>query len=155
MFKLKNSNEMSKIGEALSSGKVNTIVEGTHIEGLIQSEGNFRIDGSLKGDVNIKGRLIIGPSGVIEGKVHCQNAEIEGHFKGNIQVSELLYLKATAKIYGDSSFNKLRVEEGALLECTCNYNAASKAQGAVIKDLKHGEKAQQPAERAEKEERTA
>lgn len=146
---------MSKIGETLSSGKVNTIVEGTHIEGVIQSEGNFRIDGSLKGDVNIKGRLIIGPSGVIEGKVHCQNAEIEGNFKGNIQVSELLYLKATAKIYGDSSFNKLRVEEGALLECTCNYNAASKAQGAVIKDLKHGEKSQQPAERAEKEERTA
>lgn len=146
---------MSKIGEALSSAKVNTLVEGTHIEGIIQSEGNFRIDGTLKGEVTIKGRLIIGPSGKIEGKVSCQNAEIEGMFNGKIQVSELLYLKATAKIYGDSSFNKLRVEEGAALECTCNYNSAASAQGAVIKDLKHGDKNQQSVERAEKEERTA
>ena len=155
MFKLNTAKDMSKIGEALSSAKVNTIVEGTHIEGIIQSEGNFRIDGSLKGEITIKGRLIIGPSGKIDGKVSCQNAEIEGFFKGSIQITELLYLKATAKIYGDSSFSKLRVEEGALLECTCNYNSANKAQGAVIKDLKHGDKIQQPLERAEKEERTA
>lgn len=153
---------MSKQGDTISSGKVNTIVDGTRIEGVIESEGNFRIDGFLKGEVNIKGKLIIGPSGQVEGRVSCQNAELEGSFKGVIQVKELLYLKSSAKIFGDSLFSKLRVEEGAKLECTCNYNAkASEVKEAVIKDLKHSEQ-QKPAgsgekqpERPEKEERTA
>lgn len=151
---------MSKQGDSISSAKVNTIVSGTRIEGVIQSEGNFRIDGFLKGEIDIKGKLIIGPSGQVEGKVSCQNAELEGSFKGVIEVKELLYLKSSAKIFGDSLFNKLRVEEGAKLECTCNYNAnASQVKEAVIKDLKRSE--QQPEAQAEqqqqreKEERTA
>lgn len=148
---------MSKQGDPISSAKVNTIVEGTRIEGVVQSEGNFRIDGFLKGDVDIKGKLIIGPSGQVEGKVNCQNAELEGSFKGVIQVKELLYLKSSAKIFGDSVFSKLRVEEGAKLECTCNYNAsASQAKEAVIKDLKQSERQPLPEEKPkEKEERTA
>lgn len=159
MFK-RNQNEMSKQGETISSAKVNTIVEGTRIDGGIESEGNFRIDGYVRGEVNIKGKLIIGPSGQVEGKVTCQNAELEGSFKGVIQVKELLYLKSSAKVFGDSLFSKLRVEEGAKLECTCNYNAtASQAKEAVIKDLKHGEQKREakPTEekREGKEERTA
>lgn len=148
---------MAKQGENISSAKVNTIVDGTRIEGVIQSEGNFRIDGFLKGEITIKGKLIIGPSGQVEGKVSCQNAELEGSFKGVIEVKELLYLKSSAQIFGDSLFNKLRVEEGAKLECTCNYNAqASQVKEAVIKDLKQREHAPaSPGKREEKGERTA
>lgn len=156
MFKKNYTSGMSKQAETVSSTKVNTIVDGTRIEGSIQSEGNFRIDGYLKGDVNLKGKLIIGPSGQVEGKVSCQNAEIEGSFKGVIEVKELLYLKASAKIYGDSLFSKLRVEEGAKLECTCNYNAgASKMNGAVIKDLTQRESESAAEPKRQKEERTA
>ncbi len=157
MFKKNTPTEMSKQAETVSSAKVNTIVEGTRIEGTIQSEGNFRIDGFLKGDVNLKGKLIIGPSGHVEGKVSCQNAEVEGSFKGIIEVKELLYLKSSAKIFGDSLFSKLRVEEGAKLECTCNYNGgASQINGAVIKDLKQRESQAAATDSGQqKEERTA
>jgi cytoskeletal protein CcmA (bactofilin family) len=156
MFK-RNNSDMSKQGEITTSAKVNTIVEGTSIDGFIESEGNFRIDGRVKGEISIKGKLIIGPSGLVEGKVSCQNAEIEGNFKGVIEVKELLYLKSSAQIFGDSLFAKLRVEEGAKLECTCNYNASSsQAKEAVIKDLKHGDRRPAPEEKREsKEERTA
>ncbi len=156
MFKKNNPSGMSKTAESASSTKVNTIVDGTRIEGSIQSEGNFRIDGYLKGDVSLKGKLIIGPSGQVEGQVSCQNAEIEGSFRGVIQVKELLYLKASAKIFGDSIFSKLRVEEGAKLECTCNYNAAdASANGAVIKDFTQREPESTAEARRQKEERTA
>ncbi|TVR36455.1 MAG: polymer-forming cytoskeletal protein [Cryomorphaceae bacterium] len=158
MFKRNTTTDMAKQPETMASAKVNTIVEGTRIEGVIQSEGNFRIDGFVKGEIQIKGKLIIGPSGEVEGRVSCQNAEVEGSFKGVFEVQQLLYLKSTARIFGDSVFSKLRVEEGAQLECTCNYNAnASQAKEAIIKDLKHGgeQRATQTTERAAKEERTA
>jgi cytoskeletal protein CcmA (bactofilin family) len=158
MFGKNNPSNMSKQSDQTTSAKVNTIVEGTRIEGVIKSEGNFRIDGFVKGDIDIKGKLIIGPAGEIEGQVSCSSAEIEGSFKGVIEVKELLYLKSSARIFGDSLFTKLRVEEGAQLECTCNYNAtASQVKEAVIKDLKHGAEQRTTGrqENAAKEERTA
>ena len=111
---------MARINEVVPTGKVNAIVEGTQIEGTISSDGNFRIDGKVKGNINIKGRLIIGAKGSVEGQVVCNDAEIEGSFDGLIQINNLLSLKSSAKIKGDAVFQRLKVEEGAQLSCTCN-----------------------------------
>ena len=53
-----------------SPDRLNRIVEGTVIEGQINSESN-RIDGFLKGTINTKGRLVLGPEGKIEGDITC------------------------------------------------------------------------------------
>lgn len=111
---------MARNNETAIPTKVNAIVEGTFIDGTINSEGNFRIDGKVTGNINIKGRLIIGTKGVVKGKVVCNDADIEGEFDGEIKINNLLNLKATSKISGDAVFQRLKVEEGALLTCTCN-----------------------------------
>ncbi|MFT5567150.1 MAG: cytoskeletal protein CcmA (bactofilin family) [Glaciecola sp.] len=64
----------------------------------------------------------MGDKGVINGDVKCKSAEIEGIFKGNLKVEEILSLKSSAQIYGDAEFSKLKVEEGAQLACSCNIN---------------------------------
>ncbi len=99
---------------------MNSIVSGTEINGEIKSPGNFRVDGKVKGNVTIEGRLIIGDKGIIEGDVKCKSAEIEGTFRGTIVVDEILSLRASAQIFGDAVFSKLKVEEGAQLSCSCN-----------------------------------
>ena len=73
---------MAKQSDTSSPDKLNRIVEGTKMEGTFRSESNIRIDGSLKGNVETKGRLVIGPHGVINGEITCQNAEVEGKIKG-------------------------------------------------------------------------
>ena len=45
-----------------SPERLNRIVEGTHIEGDIKSDSNIRIDGYVKGIINVKGRLVLGPT---------------------------------------------------------------------------------------------
>ena len=61
-----------------SPERLNRIVEGTHIEGDIKSDSNIRIDGYVKGTINVKGRLVLGPTGKIDGNIYCKNADIEG-----------------------------------------------------------------------------
>lgn len=121
---------MARTNEVVPTGKVNAIVEGTKIEGTISSDGNFRIDGKVMGNINIKGRLIIGAKGSVEGQVVCNDAEIEGTFDGHIQINNLLSLKSSSKIKGDAVFQRLKVEEGAQLSCTCNIK---KTQGNAMK----------------------
>ncbi len=110
---------------------VNLIGVGTTIEGDITTNGDMRIDGSLTGSINVKGKLVIGVSGFVEGEIICQNADVSGTIKGKIGVSELLSLKASAKLSGDIITNKIAIEPGAAFSGSCSM-------GGVIKDIKGG-----------------
>jgi cytoskeletal protein CcmA (bactofilin family) len=108
---------------------VNIIGAGTIIDGDITANGDMRIDGTLKGSVNVKGKLVVGVSGDIDGIVICQNADVSGTIKGKISVSELLSLKASSKLTGDIITNKIAVEPGAMFSGSCSM-------GGIIKDMK-------------------
>ncbi|HBF87673.1 MAG TPA: cell shape determination protein CcmA [Bacteroidales bacterium] len=104
---------------------INLIGVGTTIVGDIESNGDIRIDGSLNGNLNTKGKLVIGETGKIKGEIICKNADISGVVEGRITISELLTLKLTAKIFGDIITNRLTVEPGAVFTGTCNMSANS------------------------------
>ncbi|HEX8576074.1 MAG TPA: polymer-forming cytoskeletal protein [Flavobacterium sp.] len=100
-------------------GKTNRMVEATIIKGDIVSQADFRLDGELIGNFTSKGKIVIGPSGIIVGDIICKNADIEGKFEGNIQVDEMLNVKSTSIIKGDVVCGKLAVEPGADFTATC------------------------------------
>lgn len=100
-------------------GRTNRIVEGTKITGTIETQADIRLDGLLKGDLTVDGRLVIGPKGSIEGDVRCINADVEGVIKGNVIVKEVLVVKATATIEGEVTVGKLSVEPGAIFKAVC------------------------------------
>lgn len=122
-----------------SAGSINLIGNGTSIEGDVKAGGDIRVDGSLLGTLTIKGKLVVGPSGKIEGEVVCQNADISGQVTGKLSVSELLALKSSAKVTGDIVTGKLAIESGAVFSGGCSMN------NGVVKDLnsnvQHGAKA--------------
>ena len=127
MFK-GNNGTASASADANSPDRLNRIVSGTVIEGDIQCDSNIRVDGTIRGTISTKGRLVVGPTGSIEGDVTCHNAEIEGQLSGKVNVGELLSLKSTALINGNVSTGKLQVEPGAVIN-------ASVDMGGKIKDL--------------------
>lgn len=119
---------MSK-NNSLENPSVNLIGAGTMIEGDITTNGDIRIDGALTGSINVKGKLVVGVSGTVEGEIICQNADVSGTIKGKIGVAELLSLKASSKLTGDIITNKIAVEPGATFSGSCSM-------GGVIKDIK-------------------
>lgn len=130
MFKSKSKNQMAKQSDITSPDKLNRIVEGTKIEGSLRSDSNIRIDGTLIGNVDTKGRLVIGPAGIIEGEITCQNAEVEGKINGKINVEDLLSLKSSARIDGDIFTSKLSIDPGAMF-------TGSSHMGNKVKQMNH------------------
>ena len=100
-------------------GTTNRIVEGTTITGDINSKADFRLDGILVGNYTSSGKLVIGPSGEVQGDITCKNLDIEGKFTGKLQIAELLSVKSKAVIKGEVQTNKLAIEPGAVFEATC------------------------------------
>ena len=109
----------------------NVIGANTKFVGDLVSEGDFRIDGTIEGTIKTSGRIIIGKEGLIKGKATCSNADIEGSVSGELNVENLLTLKATANIQGDVSMDKLSVEPGAVFNVNCVMKGG-------VKDLHNG-----------------
>lgn len=101
------------------SQTINIISEGTRIKGDIIASGDIRIDGELTGNISSKGRLVVGPSGKINGEVNSSNVEVSGYIKGKVNATELLTMKSTSQIEGDIIAGKLSVEPGSLFSGTC------------------------------------
>jgi cytoskeletal protein CcmA (bactofilin family) len=127
-----NKESMKKVETSVA---VNMIGTGTTITGDVQSKGDIRVDGTLKGSVSTEGKVVLGREGVIEGDVACKNADISGTLKAKITVSQLLSLKASSKLNGDIITNKLSIEPGASFTGSCSM-------GAVIKEIKDAGKSE-------------
>jgi len=102
---------------------INIICEGTAIKGDINTTGEIRIDGILEGNLNAKGKVVVGQSGRITGEIVCKNADVQGKIEGKITVTDLLSFKSTSSFTGEITTRQLAIEPGALFNGTCQMKA--------------------------------
>ena len=120
MFSNKEKIQKPKVME------INVVAKNTAIIGDIISEGDFRIDGTLKGTLKTPGKVVVGKTGSIQGTLEGVNADFEGKFSGKLLLSETLSLKSSAHIEGEVQIGKLAVEPGATFNAVCSMKGAIK-----------------------------
>lgn len=110
--------------EPRETGSVNIIADGTTLEGNITTNGDIRIDGTVKGNIVSKSKAIIGRNGKVEGNITCANIDIEGFVKAeSLNVANLVSLKATANLTGNIIAGKIAIEPGAEFSGTCRMQS--------------------------------
>lgn len=108
---------MGKINKTEIQNKaVNTICEGTNINGDVDTKGDIRLDGVLKGKLITTGRLVIGPTGLVEGDIFCDNIDVLGRVVGNIEAKNVVSLKGGAKVQGNVVTKNLSIEPGVIFD---------------------------------------
>jgi cytoskeletal protein CcmA (bactofilin family) len=111
-----------------TNGKSATLISaGTTLTGDLQSEGDLRIDGTIKGNVTSTAKVIIGATGFVEGLVTGQQADIAGKVAGNIDVKELLQLREQCVVDGNICAGKLQIEPSATFNGQCKMNGGAAA----------------------------
>lgn len=140
MFGKKDSQPSSQSNSPRMNASINSLVKGTNVDGQIISENDIRIDGTLKGNLTCKAKVILGPTGFIEGEINCTSAILEGRLEGIIHVRELLTVRQSAVVSGDVNTQKLIVDAGAEFNVTCkmgdsitNYSAPNPAKTGEAK----------------------
>ncbi len=116
---------MAKVYNENETNGINIIGIGTKINGDVNSNGDIRVDGSLTGKLITKGKVVIGETGKVKGEINCKNSDVEGSIEGKITVSQLLSLKAKARIHGDIVATKLAIEPGCQFTGNCDMNVIS------------------------------
>jgi len=90
--------------------------KGTKIDGKFEIEGNVRIDGNFKGEIEGNADLIIGEGAFIEATVKVRNLTVMGELHGNIFCEDKLEIHNSGKLFGEISAKKLIIEENAVFE---------------------------------------
>ncbi len=119
----------------------NIISQGTKMVGDLSSEGDFRIDGIIEGNIKTSGKVVVGKSGFVKGNLNGTDAYFEGKFSGKLELSGTLTLKDSAFIEGEVIAGKLAVEPGATFNVTC-------VMKGTVKEINKG--GQQPKPQTEK-----
>ena len=99
------------------------ISAGTTIKGDLSSNSDLRIDGTVIGYINSSAKIVIGNSGVVEGDIFGNNADIVGKTSGTIKVKELLQLRGECVVNGNIYAGKLQVEPSATFNGQCHMGA--------------------------------
>ena len=108
-----------------SSGSATLISAGTIVNGDLVSDNDLRIDGTINGNVSSTAKIIVGPSGYVEGNIEGQQADITGKVSGNITVNEILQLRGNCQVQGNICAGKLQVEPTAVFNGQCQMGATA------------------------------
>ena len=128
---------------------INRIVEGTIVEGTINSGSNLRIDGEFKGNLITKGRLVVGLKGKVSGIVNCLCCDVEGTLEGEVTVLELLSMKSSSTVQGDLYYGQLSVEAGAKALGTFRMGVSEGKQAEKLVNKQVNKQAQKTASKAD------
>jgi cytoskeletal protein CcmA (bactofilin family) len=111
--------EKASASEKTYSNSATLISSGTTLKGDLKSQNDLRIDGTIHGNVYSSAKIIVGPSGFVEGNIEGANADITGKVTGNITVKELLQLRGESNVNGNISAIKLQIDPTAVFNGKC------------------------------------
>ena len=118
---------MSTNRKTETAGDHNRRVERTNIQGHINSPGDIRVDGQVKGNLTVGGKLVVGPSGTIDGKVTASEATISGRGIGKLEIKGLTTFSQSANVQAEVVTGKLSVETGAHFSGMCTMSHGKSA----------------------------
>jgi cytoskeletal protein CcmA (bactofilin family) len=95
------------------------------LKGKMNSEGIFRLDGKVEGEIYHSGTLIIGETAVIKGKVEATTLVLNGILEGEVTARERMEIHANGKLYGTIFTPIFVIQDGGVFEGNCKMGASS------------------------------
>lgn len=92
------------------------IGENIKIIGNLEGKGNIRIDGTIEGDIDYDGNIVIGESGKIKGTTKSNNISLAGSIDGNVLAKTKLVILPTGVLTGDIETPSFIIHENAKFE---------------------------------------
>lgn len=123
--------------KAATDGKESVIGAGLAIEGKIEGEGDVRIAGHFKGDVRVKGNLVVESGAHISAEIAADTVTVGGQVDGNINATTQVKLLESGQLVGDLKAKSLTVAAGSRMRGRVEFGwdeqEAKKVEFNVVK----------------------
>lgn len=85
------------------------------VTGKLSGEGVVQIEGTVEGEVSLKGYVIVTPTGKVKGPIEADVIRIAGQVEGNLISHDHVQLERTGTINGDVTTVSFVIENGGRL----------------------------------------
>ena len=109
----KNSNTKPPKAVEQNVNNVSRISQGAAIRGDLSSSTDIRIDGQVDGTLFSEGKVVVGETARLSGRLFATHVDFWGKIDGDIFVKDTLSLKSSAVVNGNIHVRKIQVEMGA------------------------------------------
>ena len=92
---------------------VSRISQGASIRGDLVSSTDIRVDGQVDGSLFSEGKVVVGESARLSGKLFGTTVDFWGKMDGDVFVSDTLSLKSSSTVNGNIHVRRIQVEMGA------------------------------------------
>lgn len=106
--------------------------EGTRWQGEIHAGANgLRVEGTVEGTIISEGQVVVAPTGLVKGTIHSKHLTVTGRVEGIIKVSGCLEILGTGWVEGEVELGSLVVDEGGMIQGSCQLPPRPKQQEPV------------------------
>lgn len=85
----------------------------TRVRGRVSGEGDLVIEGSLEGDIILRGDLTIAEGGRATSTVDAASVTLRGELDGDVRATGAVRIEAGARVRGDINGESVSIEDGA------------------------------------------
>ena len=136
MFEKNVASNLRRSDSEPASGAETVIGPGVRIDGDLKSPSGVVLHGSVEGDFEVAGLLVVGESGRIIGDVTARGVIVRGAVEGRIAAGERIELGSSGRVQGDLQAKAVSIVEGAYLqgkvEMTAPFGSSSPRQKEAL-----------------------
>ena len=104
----------------------------SYFTGTFRSEKDLRIEGTLEGEIDCRGTVIVAKDATLSATVRARNIEIAGSVTGDVFIEERLHLRSSGEMRGQSHAASFIVEEGGYFEGEMKMGATDQEEWPTI-----------------------
>jgi cytoskeletal protein CcmA (bactofilin family) len=102
--------------DTLNTEQTTVISTGVELTGTLNGASNIILNGSLEGNIQLSGLLVLGKSGKMRGQIDATNVIVEGDVEGIIRATEKVEIRDGGKCKGDIFAATMAISEKAYFE---------------------------------------
>jgi cytoskeletal protein CcmA (bactofilin family) len=92
------------------------IGKGVTIEGRITSTQDIRIDGQVKGTVEVgEHEVVLGEGSGVKADLNARSVTVGGTIEGNVTATDRIQIQSTGVLLGDVVTSRLIIEDGGIV----------------------------------------
>jgi cytoskeletal protein CcmA (bactofilin family) len=85
----------------------------TRVRGRVSGDGDLLVEGSVDGDISVRGDLVLGDSARASSSIDANAVTIRGELDGDVRARGVVRIESGARVKGDVHGESFSLEEGA------------------------------------------
>lgn len=104
--------QYDEVPELPSPLSTTIIAKGVTMSGKLHGEGIIQVEGTVDGEIDLTGAVIVKETGLIKGPVTADTIRVAGCVEGDVVARDHMFLEKSGTLSGDVTTISLVVEDG-------------------------------------------